>query len=102
MNIWLWIAQGLLATVYLWVGGTKAFRTGKASESMKFTQGRSDTFIRFIGISEMLGGFGLVLPLEQRGIRVLGRRAAVGAEERDQLVLARRRVPGGLHTHVRL
>ncbi len=78
MNIWLWIAQGLLATVYLWVGGTKAFRTGKASESMKFTQGRSDTFIRFIGISEMLGGFGLVLPLATGILPFLTPLASIG------------------------
>jgi uncharacterized membrane protein YphA (DoxX/SURF4 family) len=63
MNIWLWIAQVLLAAVYLWVGGTKVFRTVKARASMKFTQGRSDSFIRFIGISEMLGGLGLILPI---------------------------------------
>ena len=78
MNIWLWIAQVLLAAVYLWVGGTKAFRTGKARESMKFTQGRSDTFIRFIGISEVLGGFGLILPIATGILPFLTPLAAIG------------------------
>jgi len=30
---------------------------------MSWTNGRSDNFIRFVGISELLGAFGVVLPM---------------------------------------
>ncbi len=63
MNIVLWIAQGLLAALYLMAGTMKTFQTAKARENMTWTQGRSDTFVRFVGISELLGALGLILPL---------------------------------------
>jgi uncharacterized membrane protein YphA (DoxX/SURF4 family) len=63
MNIALWIAQGLLAAMYLMAGSMKTFQVSKARESMTWTQGRSDGFVRFIGISELLGALGLILPL---------------------------------------
>jgi len=63
MNIALWIVQGLLAAMYLMAGSMKTFNITKAKEELAFTQGRSDGLIRFIGISEMLGALGLILPL---------------------------------------
>lgn len=63
MNIALWIAQGLLAAMYLMAGIMKTFNTAKARQAMTWTQGRSDTFVRFVGISELLGALGLTLPL---------------------------------------
>jgi uncharacterized membrane protein YphA (DoxX/SURF4 family) len=63
MNIALWIAQGLLAAMYLMAGIMKTFQTGKARQAMTWTEGRSDEFVRFIGISELLGAVGLILPL---------------------------------------
>lgn len=63
MNIALWIAQGLLAAMYLMAGTMKTFQTGKARQAMTWTQGRSDGFVRFVGISELLGAVGLILPL---------------------------------------
>ena len=63
MNIALWIAQGLLAAMYLMAGTMKTFQTAKARETMSWTQSRSDGFVRFVGISELLGAFGLILPL---------------------------------------
>jgi len=63
MNIALWIAQGLLAAMYLMAGIMKTFNTAKAREAMTWTQGRTDGFIRFVGISELLGALGLILPL---------------------------------------
>jgi uncharacterized membrane protein YphA (DoxX/SURF4 family) len=63
MNIALWIAQGLLAAMYLMAGTMKTFQTAKARETMSWTQSRSGGFVRFVGISELLGAFGLILPL---------------------------------------
>ena len=63
MNIALWIAQALLATMYLMAGTMKTFQTEKARHTMTWTQGRSDAFVRFVGIAELLGAFGLILPL---------------------------------------
>lgn len=63
MNIALWIAQGLLAAMYLMAGTMKTFQTEKVRPTMTWTQGRSDAFVRFVGISELLGAIGLILPM---------------------------------------
>ena len=63
MNNGLWIAQGLLAAMYLMAGTMKTFQAAKVRPTMTWTQGRSDSFIRFVGISELLGALGLILPL---------------------------------------
>ncbi|MEW6085520.1 MAG: DoxX family protein [Chloroflexota bacterium] len=63
MNIVLWVVQALLAVLYLMAGGMKTFNTAKARETMTWTQGRSDSFVRFVGTMELLGAAGLVLPL---------------------------------------
>jgi uncharacterized membrane protein YphA (DoxX/SURF4 family) len=63
MNIVLWIAQGLLAAMYLMAGSIKTFNTAKAKEQMSWAKNRSDAFVRFVGISELLGALGLILPL---------------------------------------
>lgn len=63
MNIALWTAQGLLAAMYLMAGSMKTLQTSKTRESMSWTQGRSDGFVRFVGISELLGALGLIVPL---------------------------------------
>ena len=63
MNIVLWIVQGLLAAMYLMAGVMKTFQTSKAKEQMSWAKNRSDGFVRFVGISELLGAFGLILPL---------------------------------------
>ena len=63
MNIVLWIAQGLLAAMYLMAGSIKTFNTTKAKEQMPWAKNRSDAFVRFVGTSELLGALGLILPL---------------------------------------
>ncbi|SRR6266540_1916627 len=63
MNIALWIAQGLLAAMYLMAGMMKTFQTVKAKEQLPWAKNRSDRFVRFVGISELLGAFGLILPM---------------------------------------
>jgi uncharacterized membrane protein YphA (DoxX/SURF4 family) len=65
MNIALWIAQGLLAAMYLAVGSWKVFTPAKVRETPRMTwaHGQSDNYIRFVGTTELLGGLGLILPL---------------------------------------
>ena len=63
MNIVLWIVQGLLAAMYGMAGSMKLFQTSKAKEQMSWAKNRSDGFVRFVGISELLGALGLTLPL---------------------------------------
>jgi len=64
MNILLWILQILLALMFLFAGGTKLVW------SMEYMQSLSppnaivwpEWFIRFIGVCEVLGALGLILP----------------------------------------
>lgn len=65
MNIVLWIAQGLLAAMYLMAGQMKAFTPAKVRENPQMTWAHtaSDNFIRFVGVSELLGAIGLIIPL---------------------------------------
>jgi hypothetical protein len=63
MNIALWIAQGLLAAMYLMAGMLKTFNTARAKEQLPWAKNRTDGFIRFVGASELFGAFGLTLPL---------------------------------------
>jgi putative oxidoreductase len=62
MNIVLWLAQVLLAAMYGMAGMLKTFQTAKAREQMTWAKNRSDGFVRFVGISELLGALGLILP----------------------------------------
>lgn len=64
MNILLWIIQVLLALVFLFAGGTKLILpidvlTSMGSPNQVHLPG---LLIRFIGVCEVLGALGLVLP----------------------------------------
>ena len=63
MNIALWIAQILLAIFFGMAGMMKTFQTSKAKEQLPWAKNRSNVFVRFIGISELLGALGLILPI---------------------------------------
>lgn len=63
MNIALWIAQGLLALMFLMAGSTKALQYEKAKASMPFVKESPKGLVTFIGVAEMLGAVGVVLPL---------------------------------------
>ena len=78
MNIALWIAQGLLAAMYLMAGVIKTFQTAKAKEQMPWAKERSDGFVRFVGTSELLGALGLILPLVTGILPWLTPLAAIG------------------------
>jgi uncharacterized membrane protein YphA (DoxX/SURF4 family) len=78
MNIVLWIVQILLAAMYGMSGIMKTFQTAKAKEQFPWAKNRSYTFVRFVGISELLGALGLILPLVTGILPWLTVLAAVG------------------------
>jgi hypothetical protein len=55
----LWIVQGLLALLFLFAGGMKLILP---IEEMTRDVPMPGLFLRFIGVAEVLGGLGLVLP----------------------------------------
>jgi len=59
MNIALWIIQALLALLFLFAGGMKLILP---IEEMTQQIAMPGLFLRFIGVCEVLGGLGLVLP----------------------------------------
>jgi DoxX-like protein len=59
LNILLWVVQGLLAALFLFAGGMKLVLPLEALAGPIALPG---LFMRFIGIAEVAGAFGLVLP----------------------------------------
>lgn len=78
MNIVLWVAQIILAAMYGMAGIMKTFQTAKTKEQMPWAKNRSDTFVHFVGISELLGALGLILPIVTGILPWLTVLAAVG------------------------
>ncbi|HEY3502096.1 MAG TPA: DoxX family protein [Actinocatenispora sp.] len=65
MNIALWTAQGLLALVYLAAGGLKVVRPRErlvASGTFDWMKDSSDAAVKAVGLVEILGALGAVLP----------------------------------------
>jgi len=63
MNIALWFVQGLLALMFLYAGGRKAFLPlPTVKKDFPWANSIPAGLTRFIGISELLGALGLVLP----------------------------------------
>ena len=59
MRYALWIVQGLLAALFIFAGGMKLVLP---LEQMEGPIALPGAFLRFIGVAELLGGLGLVLP----------------------------------------
>lgn len=59
MNYVLWIVQGLLALIFLFTGGTKLILPIEVLTEQTPLPG---LFVRFLGVAEVLGAFGLILP----------------------------------------
>jgi uncharacterized membrane protein YphA (DoxX/SURF4 family) len=55
----LWVVQGLLALLFLFAGGMKLVLP---VEEMTKQMPLPGAFMRFIGVAEVLGGLGLILP----------------------------------------
>ncbi len=65
MNIALWIVQVLLALAFLGAGGFKVFAYDKykAMADKNGPSGLSRGLVMFIGIAELFGAIGVVLPM---------------------------------------
>ena len=59
MTFALWIVQGLLALLFLWAGGIKLVLP---LEQLTGPVPLPGLFLRFIGMAEVLGALGLILP----------------------------------------
>ena len=80
MNVVLWILQVLLALLFLFAGGTKLImplevlmQQGSPNQVML-----PGWFIRFIGVAEVLGALGLILPGLLKNRQYLTPLAALG------------------------
>lgn len=71
----LWVVQGLLAALFLFAGGAKLVLP---AEAMKGPIELPVAFLRFIGVAEVLGAVGLIVPWFTRIRPVLTPLAAVG------------------------
>ncbi len=63
MNIALWIVQIVLAAVYGITGFLKTFQMAKAQEMLTMAKRHSEDFVRMVGVFELLGALGVVLPV---------------------------------------
>ena len=59
MNLALWIVQGLLALIFLFTGGMKL---ALPLEELTAQLPLPGWFVRFLGLAEVLGALGLILP----------------------------------------
>lgn len=80
MNIVLWILQILLALTFLFAGGTKLVMSMEEMRRLSPPNAIAwpEWFIRFIGVCELLGALGLVLPGLFRRQQHLTSLAAIG------------------------
>jgi predicted outer membrane lipoprotein len=63
MNTFLWILQILLAVAFAMTGALKLMQTKEQlGVQMKWVESYSPGFIRFLGVAELLGAAGLILP----------------------------------------
>jgi len=63
MNVALWIAQGLVALAMLAAGGLKvATPRVKLAEKLKWAATWSDANVKLLGLAEVLGAVGLIVP----------------------------------------
>ena len=95
MNIVFWILQGLLALLYLAAGGFKALQPASAQQRMDWAKRRSLTYIRNVGLVEVLGALGLVLPWATGILPWLTPLAALGLTVVQGLAIFQEHLPNG-------
>jgi uncharacterized membrane protein YphA (DoxX/SURF4 family) len=79
MNIAVWIIQGILALMFLMAGIMKSTQPkDKLVKSLPWVNDFSLQTVRFIGISELLGAIGIVVPQLTGIYPILSPIAAVG------------------------
>ena len=64
MNKALWVIQVLVGLLFIFAGGSKLVMAADQLQQMQAGQALtfSAAFLRFIGVCELLGGLGLILP----------------------------------------
>jgi len=75
-NTVLWVVQGLLAALFLFAGGVKLVLP--VAEMQQGPMALPGPFLRFLGVAEVCGAFGLILPWALRIRPVLTPLAAAG------------------------
>ncbi|WP_430937378.1 DoxX family protein [Saccharicrinis sp. 156] len=80
MNIVLWTIQGLLAVIFLMAGTMKLLKPVKelSKKIGDWVNNFSTTILRAIGLTEILGALGLILPMLLKIYPILTPMAAVG------------------------
>lgn len=79
MNTALWIAQGILAVAFLMAGFLKVTKSREELEpKMAYVEDLTDQQVTGIGIVEILGGLGVVLPALTGILPILTPLAATG------------------------
>jgi len=79
MNIALWIVQGVLALAFLMAGGMKIMRSKEQlAANMAWVEDFSAAQVRGIGVLEILGALGLILPAAIGILPILTPLAGVG------------------------
>lgn len=62
IDIALWIAQSVLAFIFVMAGGMKLFAYAKANESMAWVKAIDAGQVRMIGAVELLGAIAVIVP----------------------------------------
>jgi DoxX-like family len=75
-SIWMWVGQGLLAALFLFAGGFKLVAPAEMMSEGPVVL--PVLFLRFIGVCEVLGAVGLILPWALKIHRELTPLAASG------------------------
>ncbi|GKS14920.1 hypothetical protein YDYSY3_59200 [Paenibacillus chitinolyticus] len=78
MNVVLWIVQGILALGFIYSGWLKAFQYEAAKASWTWVSDVPKALVFFIGLAELLGVLGLILPQATKIVPVLTPTAAAG------------------------
>lgn len=62
LNVVLWIVQVVLAGMFVMAGMMKTFQYEKAKAALPWVKEYSKGFVTFVGLVDLLGGLGVVLP----------------------------------------
>ena len=100
MNVFLWILQGVLAAMFLMAGVQKSTQPKeRLAPKMAWVEDFQAGTVRFIGVMELLGAIGLVLPAALGIVPILTPMAATGLAIVMALAMhthRRRREPGAI------
>jgi len=79
MNTALWIAQGVLGAMMIMAGMMKSTQPKeKLAPNLPWVKDYSAGMVKFVGVSELLGGIGLIVPWLTGILPVLTPVAAIG------------------------